>query len=59
MIVVASNLSVLYLVTTQAYSGTLTRREIVRANASLGELRRDKEKLSSPISCEFVRVCAS
>ena len=43
----------------QAYSGTLTRREIVRANASLGELRRDKEKLSSPISCEFVRVKAS
>ena len=27
----------------EAYSGTLTRREIVRANASLGELRRDKE----------------
>ena len=43
----------------QAYSGTLTRREIVRANASLSELRRDKEKLSSPISCEFVRVKAS
>ena len=43
----------------QAYSGTLTRREIVRANASLGELRRDKEKLNSPISCEFVRVKAS
>ena len=43
----------------QAYSGTLTRREIVWANASLGELRRDKEKLSSPISCEFVRVKAS
>ena len=43
----------------KAYSGTLTRREIVRANASLGELRRDKEKLSSPISCEFVRVKAS
>ena len=43
----------------EAYSGTLTRREIVRANASLGELRRDKEKLSSPISCEFVRVKAS
>ena len=42
--------------TLQAYSGTLTRREIVRANASLGELRRDKEKLSSPTSCEFVRV---
>ena len=42
-----------------AYSGTLTRREIVRVNASLGELRRDKEKLSSPISCEFVRVKAS
>ena len=42
-----------------AYSGTLTRSEIVRANASLGELRRDKEKLSSPISCEFVRVKAS
>ena len=40
----------------EAYSGTLTRREIVRANASLGELRRDKEKLSLPISCEFVRV---
>ena len=43
----------------QAYSGTFTRREIVRANASLGELRRDKEKLSLPISCEFVRVKAS
>ena len=43
----------------EAYSGTLTRREIVRANASLGELRRDKEKLSSPISGEFVRVKAS
>ena len=42
----------------QAYSGTLTRREIVRANASLGELRRDKEKLSC-ISCEFVRVKTS
>ena len=27
----------------KAYSGTLTRREIVRANASLGELRRVKE----------------
>ena len=39
----------------KAYSGTLTRREIVRANASLGELRRDKEKLSSPISCELRR----
>ena len=26
----------------QAYSGTLTRREIVRANASLGEFRRVK-----------------
>ena len=37
----------------------LTHHEIVRANASLGELRRDKEKLSSPISCEFVRVKAS
>ena len=43
----------------KAYSGTLTRREIVRANASLSELRRDKEKMSSPISCEFVRVKAS
>ena len=43
----------------QAYSGTLTRREIVRANASLGELRRDKKKLSSPISCELRRVKAS
>ena len=45
----------------QAYSGTLTRcePEIVRANASLGELRQDKEKLSLPISCEFVRVKAS
>ena len=42
-----------------AYSGTLTRREIVRANASLGKLRRDKEKLSSPISYEFVRDKAS
>ena len=30
----------------------------MRANASLGELRRDKEKLSLPISCEFVRVKA-
>ena len=40
----------------KAYSGTLTRCEIVRANASLGELRRDKEKLSLPISYEFVRV---
>ena len=30
----------------EAYSGTLTRREIVRANASLGELRRDKENLA-------------
>ena len=27
----------------QAYSETLTRREIVRANASLGELRRVKK----------------
>ena len=27
----------------EAYSGTLTRREIVRANARLDELRRDKE----------------
>ena len=43
----------------KAYSGTLTRREIVRANASLGELRRDKEKLSSPISCELRRDKAS
>jgi len=42
----------------QAYSGTLTRREIVRANASLGEVRRDKKKLSSPISCELRRVKA-
>ena len=40
----------------KAYSGTLTRREIVRANASLGELRRVKEKLSLPISCELRRV---
>ena len=39
--------------------GTLTRREIVRANTSLVELRRNKEKLSSPINCEFVRVKAS
>ena len=38
---------------------TLGDCEIVRANASLGELRRDKEKLSSPVSCEFVRVKAS
>ena len=45
--------------TFKAYSGTLTRREIVRANASLGELRRDKEKLSSPISCELRRDKAS
>ena len=43
----------------EACSATLTRREIVRANASLGELRRDKKKLSSPITCEFVRVKAS
>ena len=43
----------------KAYSGTLTRREIVRANASLGELRRDKEKLSSPISRELRRDKAS
>ena len=43
----------------QAYSGILTRREIVRANVSLGELRRDKEKLNLSISCEFVRVKAS
>ena len=42
-----------------AYSGTLIGHEIVRANVSLGELRRDKEKLSLPISCEFVRVKAS
>ena len=27
----------------KAYSGTLTRREFVQDNASLGELRRDKE----------------
>ena len=40
----------------EAYSGTLTRREIVRANARLGELRRDNEKLSSLISCELRRV---
>ena len=33
--------------------------EIIRANASLGELRRDEEKLSFPMSCEFVRVKAS
>ena len=39
----------------EAYSGTF-RREIVQANASLGELRRDKEKLSSPINCELRRV---
>ena len=31
----------------------------MRANASLGELRRDKEKLSSPISCELRRDKAS
>ena len=43
----------------RAYSGTLTRREIVRANASLGDLRQDKEKLSSPTSCELRRVKAS
>ena len=42
----------------EAYSGTF-RREIVQANASLGELRRDKEKLSSPISCELRVVKAS
>ena len=28
----------------KAYSGTLTRPEIVRANASLDELRRDKAR---------------
>ena len=43
----------------EAYSGTLSRREIVRVNARLGEIRRDKEKLSSPISCELKRVKAS
>ena len=43
----------------KAYSGTLSRREIVRVNARLGEIRRDKEKLSSPISCELKRVKAS
>ena len=43
----------------KAYSGTLTRREIVPANASVGELRRDKEKLSSAISCELRRYKAS
>ena len=43
----------------KAYSGTLSRREIVQVNASLGEIRRDKEKLSSPISCELKRVKAS
>ena len=43
----------------EAYSGTLSRREIVRVNASLGEIRRDKEKLSSPIGCELKRVKAS
>ena len=41
---------------TQAYSRSLTRREIVWVNASLGELKRDKETLSSPISCELKRV---
>ena len=43
----------------KAYSGTLSRREIVRVNSSLGEIRRDKEKLSLPISCELKRVKAS
>ena len=43
----------------QAYSGTLSRREILRVNARLGERRRDKEKLSSPISFELKRVKAS
>ena len=43
----------------KAYSGTLSRREIVRVNARLGEIRRDKEKLSSSISCELKRVKAS
>ena len=43
----------------EAYSGTLSRREIVRVNASLGEIRRDKEKLSFPISCELRRDKAS
>ena len=28
----------------------------MRVNPSLGELRRDKEKLSTPISCELRRV---
>ena len=41
---------------TEAYSGTLTRREIVQVNASLGELRRVKGKLSLPNSCEIARV---
>ena len=44
----------------EAYSGTF-RREIVQANASLGELRRDKEKLSTPnygafLGSKFKRV---
>ena len=43
----------------KAYSGTLSRREITRVNASYGEIRRDKEKLSLPISCELRRVKAS
>ena len=40
----STNFSVL---TAEAYSGTLNRREIVRANASLGELRRVGEKWST------------
>ena len=32
--------------TFKAYSGTLTRRKIVRANASLGELRKNWAHLS-------------
>ena len=47
------------IITVQAYCGTLARREIVRANAILGELRQDKEKLLLTISCEFLRVKAS
>ena len=40
-----------YWLPSKAYSGTLTRREIVRVNAC--EFRRDKEKLSLTISREL------
>ena len=34
------------MITSKAYSGILTRREIVRANASLGEIRKNWARLS-------------